>query len=144
VADTIHEILHDLGDSLRGTDAFASVTVGPDPDGARWPRAEVLFASADDRRPDDRSDGRWTTLRATVRISVRSSRPGDALGRALGLAGSAQEAILADRFRGQRCRDLPVGRATELGPVQTEPRLKPPHLAVSFEVRCHFETEGSE
>lgn len=144
MSSLIAEILSDLCEALRSAGVFEAVTVGPDADSARWPRAEVLLLSADEKHSDDAPDQRWTTLRASVRIQVRAAGPTDTLERGLQLAQDAQEAILADRFRGQRCRDLPIGKATELGPAKLEPHVKPPCLAVSFEVRCHFESQGSQ
>ncbi len=142
MAGAIAEILTDLAEALRGSGAFRAVTIGPDQDAARWPRAEVLMASTSEERPDDLPDGRWIRLSAKVCIHVRSSGQADATVRALELAESAQQSLLADRFRGQRCLDLPVGRATEIGPARPEPLVRAPYAAVSFEVRCHFELEG--
>ena len=144
MSSMIAEILGDLCEALRGAGVFEAVTVGPDADSARWPRAEVLLISTDEKHSDDAPDQRWTELRASVRIQVRAPRPSDALERGLQLAQDAQEAILADRFRGQRCRDLPIGRATELGPAKAAPQVKPPTLAVSFEVRCPFGSQGRQ
>lgn len=139
---TAGEILVDIRDALRGTGSFASVTLGGDKDAARWPRAEVVLVSMDQMPPDDRADGRWSALKAKVYIHVRSAEEGLALERALDLVEAAQGALLVDRFRGQRCRDLPIGNGTELGPARLEPHLRPPYLALAFEVRCHFESEG--
>lgn len=144
MSKTAPEILTDLCDAVRGTGAFHSVTIGPDEDATAYPRAEVLLVSTDEARPDDTADTRWTTLQATIRIHVRSHEHADALERSLELAGLAQEAILTDRFRGQRCKHLPIGRATELGTAILVPRVKSPYLAVSFEVHCHFESDEAQ
>jgi len=142
VPSNVGEILTDILDALRDTKAFAAVTLGPDSDAARWPRAEVLLVRVERAQPDDSPQGAWWAIRAEVRICVRSTEETSALERALELAETAQAAVLTDRFRGQRCQDLPIGRATELGPADVEPAVKAPYLMVAFEVRCHFEAEG--
>ena len=84
------------------------------------------------------------TMTAAVRIYVRSGDPADAFDRATELAESAAEALLEDRFRSQNCRDLATGKATAIGPLKVEPKVKHPNLAVTFEVRCNFESGGSQ
>ena len=140
---TVANILIDLRDTLRSTGDFQAVTLGPDADASRWPRAEVILIATEEKQTDDAANSRWLTVQAQARVYVRSTGGADALQRALVLAESAEEALLADRFRGQRCQDLPTGKATQLGPVTVEPNVKAPHLAVSFEIRCRFEEEGS-
>lgn len=137
-------ILADICDALRGTGVFESVTLGADRDAARWPRAEVSLVSIDHVPADDKPGACWSNMKAKVHIHVHATNEGVALERALELAGNAQDALLADRFRDQHCQDLPVGRATELGPGKVEPPLKAPYLALAFEVRCHFELEGGQ
>lgn len=136
------EILADICEVLHGTGLFAGVTLGPDRDAARWPRAEVMFLSVDQVLADDSHGGHWFTLKARAHVYARSAEEGSTLQRALELANAAQSALLIDRFRNQRCRDLPVGSATDLGPVRVDPPLRPPHVALAFEIRCHFESEG--
>jgi len=59
------------------------------------------------------------------------------------LCDVASAALLADPYRGGRCRNLPVGRATEVGRWQLSRTVKRPNVEMSFDVRCHFElTEG--
>ncbi len=140
---TVADILTDLRDTLRSTGDFQAVTLGPDADASRWPRVEVILVATEEKQADDAANSRWLTAQAQVRVYVRSTGGADALQRALALAESAQEALLVDRFRGQRCQDLPTGKATELGPVTVQPNVKAPHLAVSFEIRCCEEEEGS-
>ena len=137
-------ILSDIRDALRDTGVFESVTLGADKDASRWPRAEVALVSIGHVPADDKPDACWSSVKARVHIHVHAANEGAALERALELAGNAQDALLADRFRGQHCQDLPVGRATELGPGKVEPPLRPPHLALAFEVCCHFEQEGGQ
>jgi hypothetical protein len=135
------DILADLRDALRATGAFAAVTVGEAGGSARWPRAEIVFESLDDSPADDAASAAFRQLRASVRILARGSADGGALARCLTLAEAARAAVLADPHRGGRCRDLPIGRATEPGPVRLGPPVRGPHLAVRFEVRCHFQSE---
>ena len=144
MSSQVHDILTDIRDTLRTSDLFASVTIGPNADSAQIPRAEVNLIGVDESRADDSPTGKWCTLRAKVCVHVRCHNPPDAFARALDLAASACEALLTDRFRNNRCRDLPKGKATETGPLKIEPKVKKPYLAVMFEVRCNFESGGSQ
>ena len=139
LSSAIGAILTNIRQTLRGTGAFAAVTVGPDTDSACWPRAEVGPISVDHARADDTPNDQWCALKTEVRLHVRSTGQGEALSRALELAESTQEAILTDRFRGQQCRDLPIGKATELGPIRLDPAVRAPYVCAAFEVLCHFE-----
>ncbi len=138
------DILNDICLTLRGCGAFESVTIGPDDNAARWPRAEVILRSVDESPSVDEADGRWRTLKALVRIHVRSDEPAGAFWRVLELAQTACEALLVDRFRSQSCRDLSIGKATEFSALKVEPKVKAPYLAVAFEVRCCFESGGGQ
>lgn len=142
MTSTAGEILTDIRDTISGTGAFAEVTLGSHKDSVSWPRAEVLWASLDQAQADDTPGSHWLTLEAKVCVYVHSTGERKALDRALDLAQTAQEALLADRFRGQRCRDLPVGKATELGLTKVERGTRSPYLSLVFEVACHFESEG--
>jgi hypothetical protein len=134
------DILADMRDALAAAGVFAAVTIGPDADSARSPRAEVLLADLEQARPDDRPEGRWLALRARVRIVVHHPDARGALERALELAQAAEEALLADPSRGGRCQDLPTGPSTEIGPAKVEPGTRPPYLAMSLEVCCRLES----
>ena len=140
MSSTVADILNDLRETLAGAGDFSAVLVAPVGDSTYWPRAELTLSGLDERPADDRPGGRWTTIRARVCIHVRDADPAAGLVRALELAEAAGTALLADRFRGQRCRDLPTGKATEIGPARVEPPVKAPYLALSFEVRCNFES----
>ena len=144
MSSTTGDILTDICQTLRDGGEFAAVTVGPDNNAARWPRAEVILVSVAESQADDKPEGRWCTMKAKVCIHVRSDEPADAFARATDLAESAREALLTDRFRSQHCRDLPTGKATETGPLKVESKVKAPYLAVAFEVRCNFESGGSQ
>ena len=144
MSSTAGDILTDICQVLRADDEFAAVTIGPDNNAARWPRAEVILVSVAESHADDNPTGRWCTLKAKVRIHVRCDDPAEAFARAAGLAESAGETLLADRFRSESCRDLPAGKATAIGPLKVEPKVKEPYLAVAFEVLCNFESGGSQ
>ncbi len=138
MSSTSGDILTDICQTLRTGGEFAAVTIGPDNNAARWPRVEVILVSVDETQADDTPEGRWCTLKAKVCIHIRCDEPAEAFARALDLAESASEALLADRFRSQSCLDLPVGKATSIGPLRVEPKVKEPYLAVAFEVLCNF------
>jgi hypothetical protein len=140
MSNTAGEILLDIRDTLRSAGLFSSVTVGADADGAGAPRAEVVFTGLDESPADDAPLGRQVTLRARVVIHAKLGPPGGVLDRLLDLAGQAGAALLSDRFRGTRCRDLPIGRGTEIGHVSPEPSVRTPQ-AVGFDVRCHYLTQ---
>ncbi len=144
MSSTSGDILTDIYQTLRSDGEFAAVTIGPDNNAARWPRAEVILVSVDESQADDIPTGRWCTMKAKVCIHVRCDKPAEAFARAMGLAESAGEALLDDRFRSQNCRDLPTGKATAIGPLKVEPKVKEPYLAVAFEVCCNFESGGSQ
>lgn len=134
-----NDILGDLRDTLRDAGLFASVNLGGDRDTNRWPRAVVEPAGVE-QSPDD-APSRWLSVRAAVRVLCRSESP-ENLTRALDLAQSAQAALLVDPGRGQRCQDLPAGRATQIGRLAIESG-HPPYLAVvAFDVACHVDMEG--
>ncbi len=138
------DILTNIRDTLRVSDIFADVTIGPDSDSAQIPRAEVNLIGVDESPANDRPTGKFCTLRAKVCVHVQCHKPSNAFARALDLAASACEALLTDRFRNDDCRDLPTGKATETGPLKIEPKVKKPYLAVTFEIRCNFESEEAQ
>ncbi len=142
MSSPVNDILADIRQAIADTQAFAAVTLGADKDSAHWPRAEVMLTSTEAVPADDDPESHWFTLRANVFIHVRATHEGSAISRALDLAQTAQESLLADPYRGQRCRDLPIGRATEIGQTRPEPGFKSPYLAVAFDVRCRFESDG--
>lgn len=141
MSSTAGDILVDLRDVLRASGLFAEVSIGLAPDSARFPRAELHLSAVKETTPDDNPAARWLTLRTRLAITVRGA--GAEHLRAWELAELAQAALLADRFRSQRCRDLPTGRATELGVAELSPHAKPPLAEVSFEIRCNVELEAN-
>ena len=64
--------------------------------------------------------------------------------RAIELSALASEAVLDDPYRGQRCCDLPIGRATEIGHSELVSGLKRPEVEITVAVRCHFEVQEGE
>ncbi|MDY7011543.1 MAG: hypothetical protein SVV80_12450 [Planctomycetota bacterium] len=144
MSSTPGNILTDICQTLRSDGEFEAVTIGSDNNAVRWPRAEVILVSVDETAACDKPTGRWCTLKVKVCIHVRCDEPDGAYARATELAESAAEALLTDRFRNQNCRDLPTGKATSIGPLKVEPKVKEPYLAVAFEVRCNFESGGSQ
>lgn len=142
MSSTSGDILTDICQALRSDGQFAAVTIGPDNNAAQWPRAEVILVSVDASPAGDRLGWLWRTLKADVCIHVRCGEPAEAYARATELAESAAESLLIDRFRSQNCRDLPTGKATSIGPLKIESKVKKPYLAVAFEVRCNFESGG--
>ena len=137
------EILQDLVSALRACGHFAVVTLGPSSDTAA-PRAAVHYDGQDFFPADDQPAGRYVRLRARVIIHTRCSHPAEQAGRELDLAGLAGEALLADPYRGGRCRDLPIGRATEVGQAEPAGTVARPEMETLFAVRCHFEIPGGE
>jgi hypothetical protein len=141
VSSTAGDILVNLRDALRASGLFAEVSIGPAVDTGKFPRAELHLSAVKETVPDDNPAARWLMLRARLAITVRGA--GAEQLRAWELAEAAGAALLADRFRGQRCRDLPTGRATELGVAELSPHAKPPLAEVSFEIRCNLELEAN-
>lgn len=134
------EILQDLLQALRRSGPFATVSLGGEDGQAAVPRASVEPVGQDVFGPDDSPDGRWVRLRARVVIRTRSQGPAEAVARIGDLCEAAVAAVLADPHRGGRCRDLPIGRATEVDRVEVRTPLRLPDVEGSFLVRCHLET----
>lgn len=140
--DAAKTVCDSLVQSLRssgGDTALALVTAGESPDETAVPRAHVIYQGQDSFAPDDSPEGRWLRLRYRVRIHTRADRDAEALGRVGELAAAAVVALLTNPYRGGVCADLPIGRATETGPVEVLTHLRRPEVAVAFEVRCHLE-----
>ena len=140
MASAASEILQDLVDTLRSAGLFEQVTLGGDSSTA-VPRATVLFDGLDVLNGDDAGNSQWFRLRARVKVHTRAGDSREAVTRAADLFAAAQDALLSDPYRSQRCCDLPVGRATEIGRVDSAHAVKKPEIEVVFSVRCHFEIE---
>lgn len=130
-------ILDHLAATLRDAGLFAEVGVGESPASTSVPRARVLPDGAETFDADD-APGPWWRLRARVVVTTRGA---DGEARAVApveLAEAAAEALLADPYRDGLCRDLPVGRATEI--VRVDPlEARSPQAAAVVILRCHFE-----
>jgi hypothetical protein len=137
------DILQDIASSLQAAGHFALVTLGSAGPAGEVPRAAVLLEGQDYFQADDRSSALWGRLRARVAVHVRCDNEADALARAGQLSADCVQTLLADPYRGGRCKDLPIGRATEVGRVELTPGLRRPEAEVSLAVRCHFEIEGT-
>ncbi len=136
------EILQDLVLALRACGQFAVVTLGDSGDTAA-PRAAVQYEGQDVFPADDRPTGRYVRLRCRVVIHTRCSHAAEQAQRELDLAAVAAEALLADPYRGGRCTDLPIGKATEVGRVEPSGPARRPEGEIPFTVCCHYElTEG--
>lgn len=141
---TPETILADIVQTLREAGGFSQVVLGQAPAGADLPRASVRFDGLDESRPDDRPDGRWFRLRARIVIHTRSAGTSEAVTRTLELSRSAAAALLEDPYRGQRCRDLPIGKATEVSHCAASAAVKLPEAEATLTVHCHFELAEGE
>jgi hypothetical protein len=130
-------ILQNLVQTLQTVKDFASVTLGASGD-TTLPAAWVLHESLAYHASDD-STARWGRLSASIVIHTRDDAAAQALQRATDLADLAATCLLADRFRGQLCQDLPIGKATEIGPSHLASGVRRPDIQIRLDVRCHFE-----
>jgi hypothetical protein len=142
VSERATEILYDLVSSLRASELFALVTLGGCGSSGGVPRAAVLLEGQDFFQADDCPATLWVRLRVRIAIHLRSDDSAESIDRAGQLCASSVQALLSDPYRGQRCKDLPMGRATEIGRTELVPGLKRPEAEVTLTVRCHFEIQG--
>jgi len=89
--------------------------------------------------PDDTPDTRWVRLRAKVVIRTRSQDESEAAKRMCQLSQAAMASLLADPYRGGRCNDSSVGRATEADHAEVNTLIRRPEVEAGFMVRCHFD-----
>jgi hypothetical protein len=143
MASTAADILDDVVETLRSTEAFSTVCLGVSASETEVPRAEVIYEGIEVINPDDSSGTTWCRLRASVNIHSRATDSASGTRRADELAEAAAEALLIDPHRGSRCVNLPAGMATEVQRVRPIGGLKRPEVAVSIEFRCHFEKDQS-
>lgn len=137
-------ILQDMVQSLHATEQFALVTLGPSGSATVVPRANVLYDGQDVFQPDDTPSSQWMRLRVSIILRTRSDAAAEGICRAIELSALASEALLDDPYRGQRCCDLPIGRATEIGHSELVSGLKRPEVEITVAVRCHFEVQEGE
>ncbi len=141
---TASEILKHLAQTLRNTGAFAQVTLGGNESTTMVPRVRVICEAQDEFAADDTPGSRWVRLRVRVAVRTRSSDAAEAATRVLDLCNDAAESLLVDPYRGQRCRDLPIGPATEISRCTISIDVRRPEAEASFAVNCHFEIEEGE
>ena len=134
---TAANILDHLVSTLRETHAFGEVSLAAG-ETARTatPRADVAFDGLERLALDDAPGSAWR-LAAVVRIRVCNEQNDDALRRALDLADRAAHALLADRFRGGRCQDVPRGWATAVMETKSIASRRP-DAEVRLLVHCHY------
>ena len=137
------EILETFVETLRASGKFRLVMLGDAPSNSDVPRASILYEGQESFQPDDHATTRWVRLRASISIRTRSTDTAEATTRVNELCEDAMATLLEDPFRGERCQDLPIGRATELGRSELVRGLKRPEVEMTFVVRCHFE-DGEE
>ncbi len=142
MSETATEILDDLVASLRAVKLFALVTLGVAGSSGGVPRAAVSLEGQDFFQADDCPATLWVRLRVRIAIHLRSDDSAEAIERAGQLCASCVQTLLSDPHRGQRCKDLPIGRATEIGRTELAPGMKRPEAEVTLAIRCHFEIQG--
>lgn len=136
------EILQDITETLRASGVFETVSLGEDAGSDALPRASVTLESFQTFACDDGGAESWVRLCVSIRMRVRAGDYSTAVSRLTDLAAEATEALMEDPYRGQRCLDLPVGRATEIGRLELTAGLRRPDLEGSVAARCHFEAQG--
>ena len=136
-------IIEDIVEVLRATDKFRLVTVGDAGSETDIPRASVIYEGQESFLSDDSSSVRWVRLCISVNIHTRSLETTEAVTRVDELCKDAINALEQDPYRGQRCWDLPIGRATEVSRNQLVRGIKRPEAEMTLEIRCHLEVEVS-
>jgi hypothetical protein len=138
---TVGLVIADVVAALRRCGRFELVTAAPT-DSSQTPLAAVLLEGTSLPACDDRPDAAW--LRVELRVVVRAAGgdPAAAIVRAAELCDAAAAAIMADPYRGGLCRDLPCGRATEVGAAELSHTAPRPQAQMSMAIRCHAELEG--
>lgn len=143
MASAVTAILKDIVSTLADAGLFATVSLGKSASDSAVPRAHVIYEGHDTFPSDDSSSNLWGRVRARVTIRTRSDDLAGGVTRAADLCTSAAEALMGDPFRGQLCRDLPIGPATEIGQSEIASDVRRPEMEITFRVRCHFEQEDS-
>ncbi len=134
-------ILEDIAKALRVSGLFKDVRLGQGSSATVVPRAHLAYDGHDVFLSDDGPGSLWVRLRARVTVHTRSGDQDDGSRRAVDLCAAAAGTLLQDPHRQQRCRDLPIGLATEIGRTELTPGIRRPEVEAVFDVRCHFETE---
>jgi len=136
-------ILEDIVSTLGGTGLFTEVSLGRHEGSTAVPRAHVTYEGHDVFLSDDSSGNVWVRLQARVAVRTRSDDFAEGITRAADLCASVADALLADPYRGQRCRHLPIGPATQIGQTKMTPGIRRPEVEMTFGVCCHFEQENT-
>ncbi|MBS3734482.1 MAG: hypothetical protein KGY99_06095 [Phycisphaerae bacterium] len=140
MTSTERAILEDAYQALAASGLFAATSIGDGGASNAVPRASVTFEGRDVFISDDRPDMLWMRLRLRVVVHDRAADAADGAGRLAALSAAAGEALLADAYRSGLCRDLPVGRATEIASADPVAARRP-EVEVALRLRCHFETQ---
>ncbi len=135
MSDKAGAILDDLRNTLDATGAFASVSIGAGMSN-RFPRAELAFKAVEPVDKDESPDLRRLRVGLTIYAHCASL---EAIGLVLSLGETARLTLAQDVFRGGLCRHLSSGAATEFGPLLLDGPCRPPLVALTTEIRCHFE-----
>jgi len=141
VPATSADILNDIVSTLRATGQFDQVALGKSDTASVVPRVCVTHEGEESFRPDDASSSQWGRLQARITVHTRSDDTHEATLRAVDLSNAAAQALLVDPYRDQRCQDLPIGMATEIGRCELSKIVRRPEVEATFYVRCHFESE---
>jgi hypothetical protein len=141
VSSTVNDILDDLVSTLRTSGNFKLVTLGEAGSTTVIPRASVLYEGLEVFPADDSASTQWTRLKAKIHIRTRSNDTSEATKRCSELCEEAASDLLDDPYRNEKCKDLPVGRATEVSSAEPRGNLKHPEVEIHLDVRCHFESE---
>ncbi len=155
MASTATDILNDLVTALRDSGSFGLVELGGSRSDTTIPRSAVILENQETMGPDDDPAVRWVRLQSRIVIHTRCESPAGATERIVDLTAAATAAILADPYRGGRCHDLPIGRATEVVQAkhprderyperQRSLKVRSPEAEIVLTVRCHYQAdEGS-
>jgi len=138
------DILQDLTQTLRNSGLFQSVTTGSRGTDTAIPRAAIICEREETLAPDDSASSRWGRMRAIVKIHTRCGTSSYATSRLADLVAAVSEALLADPYRSGLCRDLPIGRATEIDGCRAATDLKRPEIEAGIDIRCHFEIQEAQ
>lgn len=144
------DILNDLTAALRASGALMRVELAGRRSDTAIPRASVLFERRESFPSEPWPTSRWIRLQVRVLLHTRSESPSEGQMRLSDLAAAACDALLADPYRGGRCGDLPIGRATEVQLVRhakderyperaTSLSVRSPERELCLTVRCHYE-----
>jgi hypothetical protein len=140
MASPVSDILNNIVETLRSSEAMGQVTVGPVDGPETVPGAAVLYEGQETFRPDDSPAARWGRVEVTVIVRTRSAAVLSGVSRAADLCETIIDALLEDPYRDGTCCDLPIGAATEIERISAG-KVRRPEVEFRLAVRCHFEQE---